>query len=68
MDEKDLVDWVVSKGAREILLIASILGSVVFLLYGIFNGKPPFLKESSIDEKGRRISLYLGVVFLMAFF
>lgn len=68
MEQKELVEWVISKDAREILLIASIIGSVVFLLYGVFNGKPPFLKEASIDEKGRRVSFWLGGVFLGVFF
>ncbi|MFU2489945.1 hypothetical protein [Thauera sp. WH-1] len=67
MEEKELVDWVISKDARETLLIASIIGSVVFLLYGVFNGKPPFLKEAQLDEKGRRISLWLGGGFVGIF-
>ncbi|WP_372378529.1 hypothetical protein ACBZ91_06540 [Vibrio natriegens] len=68
MEEKELIDWVISKDAREILLVASIVGSTLFLLYGIFNGNPPFFKEAALDEKGRRISLYLGVLFISAFF
>ena len=68
MEEKQLVEWIISKNTREILLIATILGSTIFLLYGIFNGKPPLLKEANIDEKGRKISLTLGVFFLTVFF
>lgn len=68
MESKELFEWVISRNTREILLIATMIGSVVFLLYGVFNGKPPFLKEAGLDEKGRRISLRLGGVFLAAFF
>jgi len=68
MDEKDLVDWVISKDTREILLVATITGGSIFLLYGIFNGRPPFLKEAALDEKGRKVSFLLGFVFLAAFF
>ncbi|MCC4270122.1 septal ring lytic transglycosylase RlpA family protein [Marinobacter nauticus] len=68
MEGKDLVDWVISKDTREILLVVAIIGSCIFLLYGIFNGRPPLLKETELDEKGRKISLFLGFAFLGVFF
>lgn len=68
MEERELIDWVISKDAREILLVASIVGSTLFLMYGIFNGNPPFFKEAALDKKGRKISIYLGLLFISAFF
>lgn len=68
MEGMDFVDWVISKDAREILLVAAIIGSTIFLLYGIFNGRPPFFKEADLDEKGRRVSLILGFIFMGVFF
>lgn len=67
MEDQQLIEWVVSRDAREILLIASIVGSTIFLLYGVFDGKPPFLKEAALDERGRKMSLFLGASFIAVF-
>lgn len=64
----EIVDFVLSKDTRETLLYVSIIGSYVFLMYGIFNGKPPLLMQRELDQKGRRYSLFLGGLCLVIFF
>ena len=64
----EIVDFVISKDTRETLLYVSLVASYVFLMYGIFNGKPPLLMQREIDRDGRKYSLYLGSSCLAIFF
>lgn len=64
----EIVDFVISKDTRETLLYVSLAAAYVFLMYGIFNGRPPLLMQRDLDLNGRKYSLYLGTSCLLIFF
>lgn len=62
-----LIEWVLSKPAPQAILSITLIGSLGLLAYGIFDGKPPILKETDLDSYGRQYCIRLGTILLAIF-